>query len=305
MNAKIKTLHPDQFLREFMISGSKRNEIFKKDFGDFYIARMEELTEISKPPFPPVRAETHTIFFLTKGALEIKVGFNHVLARKNQSVVIPAGQVFSHNSENKELTTGFICGFSNDFLLELLENQELLKRFEFLAVWGNPILQPDEKNAQFIVQSLQRILYEYSQNGLKNKLILKSYLIATLFDLNTNYQPLSKSNNNAATELTNKFISLLHNNLRSIHKVSEYASLLNVTPNHLNKCVKMITGKSPSVWISSSLILEAKVLLYQSEQTIAEISIEIGLEDPSYFSRLFKKHEGITPADYRNMIELS
>jgi hypothetical protein len=88
MKSRIKTLQPDQFLREFMISGSKRNEIFKRGFGDFYIARMEDLTEISKPPFPPVRAETHTIFFVTKGILDIKVVFNHGIARDNQSVAI-------------------------------------------------------------------------------------------------------------------------------------------------------------------------------------------------------------------------
>jgi hypothetical protein len=66
MKSKVKSLNPNQFLNEFMISGSKRDEIFKSDFGNFYIARMEDLTEITKPPVPPVRAETHTFFFSYK-----------------------------------------------------------------------------------------------------------------------------------------------------------------------------------------------------------------------------------------------
>jgi AraC-like DNA-binding protein len=303
MKSKVKSLDPDQFLKEFMISGSKRDEIFKRDFGHFYIARMEDLGEISKPPVPPVRAKTHTVFFLTKGVLVMKIGLNSVRANKNECVMIPAGQVFSYANEEKEFADGFICGFSNDFLVGLIGNSQLLKRFEFLNVWGNPILRPEEKIAQFLIQSFQRILYEYSQNGLKNKLILKSHLIAALCDLNSNYQPLSSSNNKTAIELANKFKDLLHRNLRSKNKVSEYASMLHVTPNHLNKTVKLITGKTPTEWINQSLVMEAKTLLYQSGQSIGEIATEIGINDSSYFSRFFKKHEGISPLAYRKMIE--
>jgi YesN/AraC family two-component response regulator len=35
------------------------------------------------------------------------------------------------------------------------------------------------------------------------------------------------------------------------------------------------------------------------------VANEVGIEDPSYFSRLFKKYEGVTPSDFRKMIEKS
>jgi AraC-like DNA-binding protein len=235
----------------------------------------------------------------------MKICVSSIKASKNRCVIIPAGQVFSHTNEDKEFANGFICGFSTDFLIGLIGSSELLKRFEFLTVWGNPVVQPEEKIAQFLFQSFQRILYEYTKNGLKNKLAIKSHLIAALCDLHINYQPLSNSTNRTAIILANNFKDLLHRNLRSKHKVSEYASILSVTPNHLNKSVKMITGKTPSEWISESLVIEAKTLLYQSGQSIGEIAIEIGLDDPSYFSRLFKKHEGISPSAYRKMIDFS
>jgi AraC-like DNA-binding protein len=87
--------------------------------------------------------------------------------------------------------------------------------------------------------------------------------------------------------------------------VAEYAALLHISPNHLNKSVKAATGKSPSRWIDEAIVLEAKVLLYQSQYTIGDIATELGLEDPSYFSRLFKKYEGITPQAFRSRIEKS
>jgi AraC family transcriptional regulator, transcriptional activator of pobA len=81
--------------------------------------------------------------------------------------------------------------------------------------------------------------------------------------------------------------------------------MLNITPNHLNKLVKTITGKSPTKWIDDTLVLEAKVLLYQTSLTINEVASEIGIYDQSYFSRLFKKYEGITPLEFRKKIEKS
>lgn len=81
--------------------------------------------------------------------------------------------------------------------------------------------------------------------------------------------------------------------------------MLHISPNHLNKTIKLITSKSPSVWIRETLINEAKVLLFQTDLSIKAITLELGMEDPSYFSRLFKKQEGISPIDYRKMIDLS
>jgi len=81
--------------------------------------------------------------------------------------------------------------------------------------------------------------------------------------------------------------------------------LLNVTPNHLNKSVKSTTGKSATKWIDETILLEAKYLLYQTTLSINEIAMQVGHEDHSYFSRFFKKHEGITPIQYRKLIDKS
>jgi AraC-like DNA-binding protein len=87
--------------------------------------------------------------------------------------------------------------------------------------------------------------------------------------------------------------------------VGEYAQALHVTPNHLNKAVKGVTGKSPSRWIDETLVLEAKVLLHQTDLSVGEVAAALGLFDASYFSRLFKKYAGVTPVAFRKKIEKS
>ncbi|WP_341225574.1 helix-turn-helix domain-containing protein [uncultured Arcticibacterium sp.] len=306
MKSKIETLKPNEFLESFMSFGSKRNDIFRQGYEDFYIARLQDLTEISKPPVPPVKAKTHSLIFLTSGVLTMKAGSEPIKIHENECIIIPEGKVFSHSEENfkeGEEGEGFICGFSDDFLIGQIGSRELLKSFEFLTVWGNPIIKLKNQSAKYLAQALVRMLDEYSTKGLQNKLILQSHLIATLCDINVDYRPLSSHKNKTAIELTNRFIELLHKNVKSIHQASSYASMLNISPNHLNKSIKLITQKSPSGWIKESIISEAKVLLFQTDLSIQEIAFELGFNDPSYFSRLYKKQEGLTPAHYRKMID--
>ena len=84
-----------------------------------------------------------------------------------------------------------------------------------------------------------------------------------------------------------------------------YAAELNVTPNHLNKSVKVTLGRSASALIDEMLVLEAKVLMQKKTMSVSEIAFETGFEDVSYFGRFFKKHTGFAPTEYRKMIGLS
>ena len=51
--------------------------------------------------------------------------------------------------------------------------------------------------------------------------------------------------------------------------------------------------------LNQQLVLEAKRNLLATTSQIKEIAFQLGYEDPSYFSRFFKKHTGHTPEDFR------
>ncbi|MBQ4050975.1 MAG: helix-turn-helix domain-containing protein, partial [Oscillospiraceae bacterium] len=59
-------------------------------------------------------------------------------------------------------------------------------------------------------------------------------------------------------------------------------------------------GISPHRFILSRRMEEAKKLLTYSSMTVSEIAKSIGFDDPSYFSRIFRKHTGHVPTDYRS-----
>jgi AraC-like DNA-binding protein len=97
-------------------------------------------------------------------------------------------------------------------------------------------------------------------------------------------------------------MDMLTKHIRQKRLVADYADLLSISPNHLNKVIRTRTGKSPSVWIDERIVLEAKVLLFQSNLTVAQIAADLGFDDQSNFGKLFRKHAGTSPANFRKLI---
>ncbi len=104
-------------------------------------------------------------------------------------------------------------------------------------------------------------------------------------------------------QLAQQFKKLLVEHVRVLKSPSGYAAKLNVSESYLNESLKKVTGLSVSYWIQQEIMLEAKRLLYYSQFNVKEIAHTLGYDDHAYFSRLFKKAEGVTPlafrADYR------
>lgn len=81
---------------------------------------------------------------------------------------------------------------------------------------------------------------------------------------------------------------------------SFFAEHLYISTAHLNDCVRSVSGFSVTYWLQDAMLLEARRLLYYTNSTIKEIAYELGFEDHTYFSRLFKKISGETPLSFRN-----
>ena len=81
--------------------------------------------------------------------------------------------------------------------------------------------------------------------------------------------------------------------------LSKIAFEFNYSKEHLSRLFKLSTATTINSYISSIRVAKAKELLLLTDFTIAEISKMVGMEDDKYFYRLFKKHEKITPKEFR------
>jgi AraC-like DNA-binding protein len=82
--------------------------------------------------------------------------------------------------------------------------------------------------------------------------------------------------------------------------VSYMAEKLNLSSRYLSDLLKQETGKTALELIHLHLISEAKNLLKEGQMNITEISAWLGFDNPTYFSRLFKKEVGTSPNKFRD-----
>lgn len=100
--------------------------------------------------------------------------------------------------------------------------------------------------------------------------------------------------------VTKAFRELLERNYATEKRPAAYAEKLNISTPYLNECVKNATGYPVSHHVQQRVILEAKRLLYHSDQSVKEIAAALGYDDYPYFSRLFTKVAGLTALAFRN-----
>lgn len=98
------------------------------------------------------------------------------------------------------------------------------------------------------------------------------------------------------------FLALLESNYKVMRLPKDFASLLYITPNHLNALCKEHIGLSTGEIIRNRVLLEAKRLLSIRDMNVSEIADELNFRDNSYFSKFFKKIEGLSPEEFRNRL---
>jgi AraC-like DNA-binding protein len=96
------------------------------------------------------------------------------------------------------------------------------------------------------------------------------------------------------------FSKLIFDNVSYNLPVKEYADRLNVTTEKLNEICKEYYGDSPKNIILDKKITESKRLLHFSDLSVKEIAFQLGFEDSSYFSRVFKRKTSLSPSDFKN-----
>ena len=81
--------------------------------------------------------------------------------------------------------------------------------------------------------------------------------------------------------------------------VSEVAACFHFSPGYLTRQIKRITGMTPSELLNRYRMNKARHLLVQSHRSVQQIGCEVGYPDIAVFSRMFKRHAGVSPAQYR------
>ena len=124
------------------------------------------------------------------------------------------------------------------------------------------------------------------------KTLLQQLLIAI-------YQNIKKQNRNYSTSLkVEKIIEYMHQNINSKITLTELSEMVQLSPTYLSRTFKDTTGYSVIEFFNKIKIDKAKELIIEGNKKIKEVAQTLGFADEFYFSRIFKKIEGISPSEF-------
>ncbi len=271
----------------------------KQSFGSFHINPLKDAIDDLKFPIPPHRKTVFDFIFLTKGSSKRSKGLHDYEFSENTFFFLPAFQITTHQYLTAD-SEGFFCHFDTQIFDDVFPHNTFFDDFSFLNFYGEPTVEITKDMANYFLTILNR-LNDIYLSPQKTDLKLVSLLLISIFkELDILGKHQKRTPHNAAYILTKKFKDLLTKHIYETKKVSDYADMLLVSPDYLNRSVKATTGKTARDVLTDMIILEAKVMLKQSNMNINDIAFKLSETNPSDFIRLFKKKTGITPKKYKN-----
>jgi len=209
-----------------------------------------------------------------------------------------------HNLELKQIGQLKLLRFNRPFYCILDHDSEVgCKGVLYYGSSNLPILKPNAGDTEILETVWKMLLLEMvSKDNLQLEMLqmmLKRILIlcTRIYKNQLDYQQIE----NNQVDLIREFNFLVEQYFRTKHSVEEYALLLYKSPKTLANLFKKTGNKTPSQFIQSRIMLEARRLLRYTDKSISEIAYEIGYEDIQSFSRFFKKQEGESPSDFREV----
>lgn len=242
----------------------------------------------------------YAVFIFTKGKGSHEIDFQKYEVKPGAVFFLYPGQ--THAWELSDDIDGYLFFHSEDFY-EMAYVKNSIKDYPFFESNYTEkciYLSTDQKKE---IEFLFKKLYAETQHNewKKNQLIL-SYLTQIYIQLNRfiehhstiNYQDLRHYR-----KIFSSFEKLLDTQFKTTKSASEFADLLHISQKHLNRVVKSFTSKTTTDIITNRVMLEAKRLLIYTDNSLARIALQLGYEDYSYFSKLFKKVTGETASEFR------
>jgi len=292
---EIPKLNPSQF--DDYLFGNWKPKVSSL-YENFHIERIENYKSFLKLPILPHRRSVYFFLYVSKGFAIRSKGLNNYVVKANTFFCLSTDQITSLDAISDDLE-GFYCHFKPEIFNQPMLNVDVEKDFPFFQITAEPLIEVKETIQ--ITNLLETLFSERTRNESHRAEIIALYLTTLFNEVKFLDSQSKKMTNNAASNLTQRYKILLSEQIYNKKTVIEFAEILAVSPNHLQKCVKTTTGKSAHELLEEMRVLEARVLLKQTPMRIAEVAFKIGGFEPSDFSRFFKSNTGISPKEYRNL----
>lgn len=281
----MKKIHPH--IEQFKLTPNAKAGIF--------IANMQDKRIDEHDTFKPHRDNHCQLLLATGGNFKLNIDFKDNEFDTPTLLFVFPEQV--HHIIKVQSPKGWIITFDPSVLdielFQLMENKMV-----------RPIALETQTNLFHQSTTLLALMEEF-QSGNTNKFTHRAInsLLNALLNLISADITTSSSEENQKTNrgiiIKDSFSQLVKQHYKTWKQPAQYAAVLAISVAHLNDTIKALTGRSVSTYIQEASILEAKRLLYFTDNSVKEIAYQVGYEEPVYFGKLFKKLTNVTPIQFR------
>jgi AraC-like DNA-binding protein len=269
--------------------------------GDFNVFRLAESRSV---PAPYARYDFYKIM-LIRG--------KHRCHYADKSIALEGSTLLFFNpavpyrfERLDDQSTGFFCVFRESFYTEALRNG--IHDLAVFASGARPVYQLNESQDREVADLFEKMLteidsdYRFKYDLLRNQV---SELIHVAMKMEPDEQLYHHPDTNA--RITSIFMDLLERQFPiespgesiKMRSASDFAEKLALHVNHLNRAVRLTTGRTTTAHIAERMAAEATALLKHTNWNISEISYSLGFAQPSHFTSFFKKQTKVTPTSIR------
>ncbi|MEO8204823.1 MAG: AraC family transcriptional regulator [Chthoniobacterales bacterium] len=228
------------------------------------------------------------LHLIHKGTLEYRIEDRVYKVEAGQIAFCPPGVEWSVIRTSKTLISLTVIHFQARFpggqryleafgFPEILKPQE--KDWKHLLLLARQMCDTDARKPSGYMLKVSAMLYEF---------------FSTFFHLRGPAMPVDRDG-----ERVLKLINYMKEHYRERITLASLSKLVFVSSNHLSTIFREYTGRSPIDYLIQLRMEEASRLLQSPQYAIGEIGTMVGYEDAAYFSRHFRKHFGMPPADFR------
>ena len=243
--------------------------------------------------------DLYMILWMKKGFDEVKIDFQTFTAPANSIWFIAPGKEVQVSCKSEP--QGWIIRFSKELFNTYIRENLVIKDVDLISSFGilpKIILSPKIGSR---VHLITEMIDELSASEIPNRESAIASLLKTLLiycDSKCNIR-VDHENKSGKIRLVTKFKDLVDRNVETKHKVSDYASMLNISSKYLNQLVKEVMGVTAKKVIQEQLTIRARRELKFTNESIKEIAFKLGFSEPFHFSNYFKKQTGSSPSDFR------
>jgi AraC-like DNA-binding protein len=254
----------------------------------FKVSRFKEQIKKTRPH---KHDEYFELIFLKEGEGFHSIEDEKFVVSTPEFYFLKPGQL--HFWQFTAIPKGFVVLFKEEEFDAIVE-RDLIEMNRLLVENTRIGLKPENYPAAI----LEELFTEYKSDNRFSKPILHGLMKALLGKL-LQLAELEMRKPAIPVSLFDRYQHLIEKECPKLHKVNQFAALLNTTPQNLNAVCMKHSRKNASEMISLRILLEAKRYILHTENNVNEIAEILNFSDTSNFVKFFKKAERVTPIQFR------